>query len=148
MSPRLRWTVLAFISALWLLSLALPAVEVSGTSVRGHVLLARGWRATDAGVLAWYANPLFVAAFCASLLSRHRTAGVLSSLSLLLALTSFASEELARARGVAVPAVAFASGFYVWLAASSMLAVWSWMLAAQASRFGARTSAVSPDNRD
>jgi len=83
--------------------------------------LLRGWQGIRAGVVAWCANPLFVAALAAGALERLRAAAIMSGLALALGLTSFVAEATARARGVPVPPLAFRSGFYLWLAAFGAL---------------------------
>ena len=132
MSARARGALLAAITAAWLVSLALPAVYLpSGTAYGGLELLRRAWAAPQAGILAWYANPLFVCAVSLGALGWLRTAGVLSGVALVLALTSFAAEPLARASGAAVPALTWGIGFYLWLAALASLCVATWALVAR-----------------
>jgi len=103
--------------ALWAVSLALPAMSVEGGPVlRGIDVLRRGWQASDAGVYAWFANPLFLAACAAGWRGLRGPAFVLAGAACVLALTSFATRGVAAASGAAVPVFVFHAGFYLWLA--------------------------------
>lgn len=109
------------------MSLFLPAARiVGGPPISGLELLARGWQGTAAGVFAWYANPLFVAAAVLAGAGSYAVAGSLAGVSLVLALTSFAAADVAREAGAAVPEMYFESGFYIWLAAQLALPIWCW----------------------
>jgi hypothetical protein len=114
------------IAALWLLSLVLPAIEISGTALDGVDVLRRGWQAAREGVLAWYANPLFVIALLLAAAGRARSAGVLAGIGLLFGLTSLALEDVARASGAARVSVSLRLGFYLWLGAHGALTCWAW----------------------
>ena len=47
----------------WVVALVLPALQLGeGAPLTGWTLLINGWRATGAGVWAWFANPLFICA--------------------------------------------------------------------------------------
>lgn len=121
----LRWWVPIGCAMLWASSLALPAIAPrNGEVLTGFDALLRGWRAAEAGVYSWYANPLFVLATIASVFGRFRTAAVLAGLGLLLALTSFAASALARNSGIPAPELGFGPGFYLWLAAQTGLLLW------------------------
>lgn len=109
---------------LWLLSLLLPAVAVTGgPSLDGLDVLRQGWQALQSGVPSWYANPAFLLACAAALLGWPRSAGLLAGLSVLLALTSFAAPELAARGGRTVPPLSWQAGTYCWLAAQIALLI-------------------------
>lgn len=143
-----RVVVLAAIGGIWIASLALPAVHLpSGAAYDGLELLRRAWAAPRAGVFSWYANPLFV---CAALLygfGKLRAAGVVSGLALLLGLTSFAAEPVARASGAAVPPLRFGIGFYLWVTALAGLCAWCWVCVAR-QRFAASAAGSAAQVRD
>ncbi len=148
MSTLARRALFAGIAAAWLASLALPAIHLpSGAAYDGAELLRRAWAAPRAGVYAWYANPLFVAASVAAVLRWLRAAGVLSGVALVLALTSFAARPLARASGVAVPDWSFGAGFYLWLAALAALCAAAWGCVA-CERSTASAAGGKPAERD
>ena len=124
---QLRRTELAAIAVPWLTSLFLPAVRVvGGPPIKGLELLLRGWQAAGSGVFAWYANPLFVLAMALAVAGWYAVAGSFASIALLLALTSFAAADVARAAGAPVPQLYFEPGFYLWLFASFALPAWCW----------------------
>jgi hypothetical protein len=121
-----RFFLLAAVALLWAASLALPALRAQGgPTFDGADLLLRGWRGASRGILAWYANPLFVGALVLAALRRDGACAPLALLALVLALTTFALEPLLRLRMRSVPDVVFLSGVYVWLAALLALAVGS-----------------------
>lgn len=133
-----RIAVLAVALGLWVAALFLPAIAVpSGPTLSGLDALGRGWRAVDAGVYAWLANPLFLAAAVAFWLRGYALAGSLSGLGAVLALTSFAAADLAREAGAPAPAMALAAGFYLWLGAQFGLLVACWIWAFR-SRYAAK----------
>jgi hypothetical protein len=113
---------------IWVGSLFVPAIKVgTGTSAYGWELLISGWRGWEAGVVAWYANPLFWAALLASARRLDRLALALSGTAALLALTSFtAPGVVSLVTGVSIPKLAFLQGFFLWLAAPAGLWAWSW----------------------
>ena len=95
----------------------------------GWELLTTGWRAAEAGIWAWFANPLFGLAVCLLLMRRAQAAGAAAGMALVLALSSLATGALAvRARYV-IPALAFGSGFYLWLVSLFAMWLWAWMAA-------------------
>jgi hypothetical protein len=103
----------------------------------GLDVLGRGWRAVDAGVYAWLANPLFVVALVACWWRSYVLAGAVSGVGAVLALTSFAAAELARGTGVAVPDVTLAAGFYLWFAAQLGVCAVAWIWALR-TRYSAK----------
>lgn len=113
------------VAGVFAVAMGLPALSVTGGSVySGLDLLLEGWRGVRAGVFSWFANPLFFIALLLAIGDRRRTAGVASAVGCVLALTSFAAPAIARSRGVALPELEYASGFYVWLAAQLGLLAW------------------------
>ena len=112
----------------WTAALALPALQLGDhTPLTGWTLLINGWRATRAGVWAWYANPLFFSAVVLLLLRRERTAGVLATLALLLGISSLATGPLAARSGYFLSALSFGPGFYLWLFCLFALCSWTWV---------------------
>jgi hypothetical protein len=75
---------------------------------------ASGWRDR---VIAWYANPAFVAALICCFLGRFKAALAVATAGLLLALSSFTAGPMAESAGRSIPAFSFAVGFYIWLLA-------------------------------
>jgi hypothetical protein len=107
---------------LWGLSLALPAVAITGGPVlRGADLLLRGWEPLDSGVYAWLANPLFLIAAGLCVGGARRIARAAALLALALAATTFRAAAALERAGTVVPDFTFASGLYVWLAAIVVL---------------------------
>lgn len=122
-----RVAALGGIVAAWGLSLALPALAVrGGPTLSGFDLLIQGWQGASRGIVAWFANPAFVLAVAASAVRLHGTAGVLSGVSLVLALTSFAVADVASLRLSSVPDVELRVGFFLWLASLLALFLSSW----------------------
>ena len=110
----------------WGFSLLLPAVNVvAGPELSGGRLLREGWRIVDYGVVAWFANPLFLASCLLGLWGRPQLATPLAAIALLLALTSFAAVSIARAAGASVPDISWMPGFYLWLASLFAWCVWA-----------------------
>jgi hypothetical protein len=109
----------------WLAALALPAMGAGGRTFDGLEVLERGWEGSSRAVLAWYANPLFVLAAVFGLSRYRRSAVAVAFAAFALALSSFATNELAALTGAAVPQVTLYAGFYVWLAAYAALCAWA-----------------------
>jgi hypothetical protein len=108
--------------ALWLASLFLPAAIVNESMrLTGYRVFMIGIDALSAGMPGWLANPLLVAAMAAGLLRRLRLATALSAIAVVLTLSSFYAPTLARARDLPVREVRFEVGFYLWLAACSLI---------------------------
>lgn len=101
---------------LWSLSLALPAIAITGGPVlRGSDALLRGWEALDSGVYAWLANPLFFVGAALCIGGVRRIAPTVGLLALVLAVTSFGAAAALERAGTTVPDFTFASGLYFWL---------------------------------
>ena len=114
----------------WVVALVLPALQLGdGAPLTGWTLLINGWRATGAGVWAWFANPLFICAVALLLVRRAQAAGVLAALALVLGLSSLATGALAVRAGYSVPALAFGPGFCLWLMSLFALCLWAWVAA-------------------
>jgi hypothetical protein len=112
-----RWLVFGA-ALLYLSSLAMPAIVGSGfPALSGLDVLRQGAGAWRDGVVAWYANPVLVAALITCWLRYYRVALAISVLGLILALSSFSAEWAAQSGGRSVPAFRLAGGFYCWLAA-------------------------------
>ena len=127
---RLVRCVTVGISLGWVGALFLDALHPQGARpLTGWELLTTGWRAAEAGIWAWFANPLFGLAVCLLLMRRAQAAGAAAGMALVLALSSLATGALAvRARYV-IPALAFGSGFYLWLVSLFAMWLWAWMAA-------------------
>ena len=135
-----RWLV-AGAALLYALSLAMPAIEGSGfPALSGLDVLRQGAGAWRNGVVAWYANPLLIAAIAACWFRLHRLALVAAGLGLLLAVSSFSAEWAAGISGRNVPAFSFAAGFYLWIAA--------YLVAAAGGLLGYIRSDASAGRRD
>lgn len=112
----------------WAAALALPALQPGeGAPLSGWTLLTNGWRAADAGIWAWFANPLLFCSVACLLAGRYRAARVLASLALLLGLSSLAAGPLAERAGYSIPALSFRAGFWLWLMSLAAFCTWAWM---------------------
>jgi len=121
-SKRISDVAIAGAVTLWLVSLLLPAVTPrGGRSVPGYEILLKGFEATDYGVFAWLANPLFWIAVVFAALRRYRAALAVAALSLFFALQSFAAAPLARRQGGPTLELVFEVGFFIWLGAPTLL---------------------------
>jgi hypothetical protein len=119
---------LALIVIAWAVSLLLPALTVrGGPTLSGFDLLTQGWQGVSRGVLAWYANPLFAVAVLAAAANRARAAGVAAGVAVVLALTSFAAEDMLGRQMPSVPDLELRAGFFVWAAALIAMFIWSWL---------------------
>jgi hypothetical protein len=116
---------LALAVTAWLVALFLPALGAGGVTLDGFDVLERGWEGLSRAVLAWYANPLFVLAVVLGGTRYRRSVVAVAFCALALALSSFATNELAESTGAAVPDVTLFAGFSVWLAAHLALCVWA-----------------------
>jgi hypothetical protein len=120
-SKRANYAVVAA-AALWLLALCLPAIAPrGGRSLPGYEILLQGIKASEFGVFAWFANPLFWIAITCAWARRDRAALVFSGLSLFFALQSFAAAPLARRLGGPLLELRLEPGFFLWLAAPALL---------------------------
>lgn len=116
------------IAAAYVGVLALPALSIPGVGTySGLDMLFEGWQGVRAGVIAWFANPLFVAAVALAIGEYRRAAGSASGIGLVFALTSFAAVDLAAQNGVALPELGYLAGFYAWLALQLVLLAWCWI---------------------
>jgi len=107
---------------MWLASLALPAAEVNGSlRLIGHRVFMLGIDALGSGIPGWLANPTCALAVIAGLLGRMRLATALAGAALLLAVSSYRAPAMARANGVPIEEVVFDAGFFLWLAANSLI---------------------------
>lgn len=110
--------LLGLATVLWLSSLVMPAVEVSGGPVfSGYDVLIQGWSAWRNGVFAWFANPLLVICVLAAWRNYGGFSLFCALCGAILAVSSFWSAEIAEAGGMAVPELSFRIGFYCWIAA-------------------------------
>ena len=108
--------------ALWLASLFLPAAVINDSMrLAGYRVFMIGIDALSAGMPGWLANPLMVFAMAAGLLQRLRLATALSAIAVVLTLSSFYAPALARARDLPIREVQFEVGFFLWLAACSLI---------------------------
>ncbi len=108
--------------ALWLVSLFLPAAELNDSMrLSGYRVFIIGIDALSAGMPGWLANPLLAVAIVAGLMQRLRLATALSAIAVVLTLSSFYAPTLARARGLPINEVQFEVGFFLWLAACSLI---------------------------
>ena len=118
------------ISLGWIGALFLDALQPEGARpLTGWELLTTGWRGAEAGIWAWFANPLFGLAVCLLLMRRAQAAGAVAGVALVLALSSLATGALAARAGYVVPALVFGAGFYLWLVSLCAMWLWAWMAA-------------------
>lgn len=129
----------------WLGSLGLPALTVGSRALSGLDILLQAHQALPFGVFGWCANPLFLIGSAAAQLRRTDIAFVTSGCGLVLALTSFSAAETIRKAGTALPQTRLDSGFYLWLAAFSLL--FALCALAQMRRLRVRSAALAQDAR-
>lgn len=109
-------------TVLWLASFLLPAVEINGTTeLVGLRVFRIGIDAISAGMPGWFANPAMLIAVAAGLMRRRIAAIVLSALALVFALSSFLAPLVARAQELPIEQIAYKAGFFLWLAACSLI---------------------------
>jgi len=100
---------------LWVLTLYLPALELAGgRTVAGLELLRQAWQGVRFGVIAWFANPLFVLAVAMAAVRRFGAATICSAAAAIAAATSLTAHATAVSAGAPVPEFGFAVGFYLW----------------------------------
>ena len=106
----------------WCLSLVLPAAVVNDSmQLAGHRVFLIGIDALAAGMPGWLANPLALAAMVLGLCRRFAVATAISALACLVMLSSFYAGALARSNGLPIEQVEFKVGFFLWLAAFSLI---------------------------
>lgn len=121
LSTRVRFSY-AIAVAMWTASLFLPAAQLNGSMrLIGYRVFMIGIDAISAGMPGWFANPCLVAAIIAGIMHRWLLATVLSGIACMFTLTSFYAPALARANGLPIEDVVFEVGFFLWLAASSLI---------------------------
>ncbi len=121
LSTRVRYAY-GIAAVMWAASLFLPAAEINGSMrLLGRRVFMIGIDALSAGMLGWLANPLLLAAVIAGLMHRYASATVLAGLACVFASSSFYAPTLARARDLPIDEVSFEVGFFVWLAACSLI---------------------------
>ena len=114
MNVRLYFVVFASVCYAISLFCGIFILEKSGPSsfVLGFVCLFFGWIH-----LAWYANPLLLAAIVTHLLKRDRIVLILAIIALLVALDTLTLDRIARDEaGNEERIVGYQIGFYLWLA--------------------------------
>ena len=110
--------VVIFAAVLFGISLLLPAIDGPGfPALSGLDVLRQGASGWSSGVVAWYANPLFVVVLLALWFARFRLALMLGLVASLLAVSSFTAGFAAEATGRSVPAFSYQIGFWLWLLA-------------------------------
>ena len=109
-------------TAMWCASVFLPAAELNGSMLLpGHRVFAIGIDALSAGMPGWLANPLALAAIITGLWRRFAAATLLAATACALTLTSFYAPTMARLNGLPIEQVDFRAGFFLWLAACSVI---------------------------
>lgn len=112
---------------LFLTSLGLPAILCDGHEpVTGASVLAAGWMAPFVrGPLAWYANPLYLAAIVFTLLRKPAVALAFTVPAIGLALTSPQAHTWYFNESTGTPITSLGSAYPVWLSAIATLALTS-----------------------
>lgn len=107
-------------AVLYTIALFTPAFAfAAGDSsfILGMVCLLFGW-----GKLAWYANPILLAAYIAFLKKKDVLTTILSVAALAVAATTLSIEEVPRnSSGTLTRVVGFGLGFYFWLSSMAVL---------------------------
>jgi len=133
-----RWLALAGLLS-FASSLLMPAIDGAGfPALSGWAVLEQGASAWRQGVVAWYANPIFLVAVILCWFRRFRLAFAAAAIGLLLGLSSFSAGMMAEGAGQSVPAFSFAIGFYFWLFAFAVVT------AAAAAGIYKESASVSP----
>jgi len=100
----------------------LPAAEINGSMrITGYRAFMIGIDALSAGILGWLANPLALGAILAGIFRCFGTAAVLSAMACAFGLSSLVAPDAARANGLPISEVEFEIGFYLWIAAFSLI---------------------------
>lgn len=100
--------------ALWVASLTMPAVSLGKDFKYGLDILVTGWLGFSVGTYAWFANIGFIISI--GLLLKNKSALILSSLSIVLAFTSYSWEIIVLDAGGAKSKVyGYGPGFYIWI---------------------------------
>ena len=134
---------------LWLLSLMLPAISLPGSEAyRGVRVLLEGWRSVRYGIPAWCANPAFVVAVVLVVLKRHRSAALVSGLSLILAASSGATQWIAARIGTPLPSFAFEPGVVVWIGATAIVFAGTCCAVRSPARASGTSMTQPPRSRD
>jgi hypothetical protein len=135
-------SLVALGTLVWLLSLGLPAISLSGgETYRGVRVLLDGWRAVRLGIPAWCANPTLLAAILLVALKYYRSAIAASGLSLILAASTGAVRWLAARNGTPLPDFEFEPGVLVWVGSTCTVLAGT-CCAAWSSKRVPRTAAV------
>ena len=109
-------------AGLWVVSCLLPAAEINESiQLTGYRVFFIGLDALAAGMPGWLANPFAAAAIVSGLLRRMTLATALSGVAVVLTLSSLYAPALARSRGMPIEQVEFKIGFFLWLAACSLI---------------------------
>jgi hypothetical protein len=120
----------SLLGATWILfaaSLCFPALYASlgdrTDSIYGFALLLVGWMGFGSlSNIAWFANPLFVAATRSFIGKRYRMSFFLGSLSLAFALTTLLKRKIEKNEaGHEWDIDQFGPGFYLWLSSIALL---------------------------
>lgn len=121
----------------WAGSVVLPAVQINDSiQLTGYRVFFIGIDALAAGMPGWLANPFAAAAIVAGLLHRTTLATALSAMAVVLTLSSFYAPTLARTRGMPIEQVEFKVGFFLWLAACSLILATSFYAFIRSRRTG------------
>jgi len=80
-----------------------------------------GIDALNSGIPGWLANPLALGAILAGIFRCFGTAAALSAIACALGLSSLVAPDAARADGLPINEVEFEFGFYLWIAAFSLI---------------------------
>ncbi|WP_353254897.1 hypothetical protein [Burkholderia anthina] len=117
-----RETVLGVSAALYVLSLAMPAMHFEKeASLSGLSVLAQGWLGLFMLNPAWLANPLYVVAAFQLARSRYTRASQLSAAALACALCSLFTTKWYFNEADATPISGYGVAFYAWLVAHVVL---------------------------
>ncbi len=96
---------------LYIVSLFMTAaVATNGEIINGLFLLLFGWAGIIAGVIAWYANPLYIISIILLLCKKYKAALILLVISVVIALQSFIGIPMENFYNQGTPS----TGFYLW----------------------------------
>jgi len=143
MHPHAPRAILAASLVLFLLCLTQDGFVVDGDNPRawsqaGYLLLL-GWLGLLAGIVAWLANPLLIAAWIAFALRSHRAALALGIAALLCALSFLAVDTVMVSEAPSFAKVTgLGLGYWLWIASMAVLAAGS-ALALTAPKAGSPT---------
>lgn len=112
---------------LYTISLLLPGIIYNGDQeMYGYYILAFGWFAVVHGVLAWFANPLFLLALVRMRVEKPKTMFITALVAFVLGLTAFMLRSIPNLDKKGPDVDHLAIGYYIWMASIVLLAIYAY----------------------